>query len=46
MLGDNEVGQHINLINIPGPQESNRDIIAVIGKYGMVSDMHKIKDDK
>ena len=38
MSGDDEVGQHVNLTNIPGPQESNRYIISVLGNDGMGSD--------
>ena len=40
ILVDDEVGQHVNLNNTSGPQETNRDIISVLGNDGMVSDMH------
>ena len=45
MSGDDEVGQHVNLNNITGPQESNIDIIYVLGNDGMGLDMHTRKED-
>ena len=45
MLGDDEVGQHVIPTNLPGPQESNRDKISVLGKYDMVSDMYERKEE-
>ena len=35
MPEDGEVGQHINLTNIAGPQESKREIFSVLGDDGM-----------
>ena len=40
-----EVGQHINLTNIPGPQKSKREIISVLGNNGMGSDINTRKED-
>ena len=35
MPEDGEVGQHNNLTNIAGPQESKREIFSVLGDDGM-----------
>ena len=35
MPEDGEVGQHINLTDIAGPQESKREIFYVLGDDGM-----------
>ena len=43
MSGDDEVGQNVDLNNIPGPQESKKEIIYVLGNDRMGSDMHTIK---
>ena len=45
MSGDGDIDQHASLTNIPGPQESKRDIIYVLVNDGMVSDMHTINED-
>ena len=44
MLSNDEVGQHVNLTNIPGPQKSKREIIYVLGNYGMGLYMHTRKE--
>ena len=44
MSGYDDFGKHVNLTNIPGPQESKRGIISVIGNNGIVSDMHTRKE--
>ena len=36
MLGDTEFGQHVSTNNIPGPQESKRDIIPFLIIMGWV----------
>ena len=46
ILGDDEVGQHVNLTNIPVPQESKRDTISVLVNDGMGSDTHTRKEEK
>ena len=38
--GGVEVGQYFIPTNIPGPQESKREIISALGSYEMVSDTH------
>ena len=45
MSGDDQIGQQISATNITGPQESNRDVISVIGDDDMVSDMHTRKEN-
>ena len=40
MSGDDKVGQHFNLTNIPGPKQSNREIFYVLGNDGIGSDIH------
>ena len=40
MYGDDEIGKHVNLTNITGPQESKRGIIYVIVNDCMGSDIH------
>ena len=41
--GMTRFGKHVNLTNITGPQESNIEIISVIGNDGMCLGMHTRK---
>ena len=45
MSGYDEVGHYVNLTNIPGPQESERDIISVLGNYGKGLYSHTREED-
>ena len=40
-----EVGQNVNLTNIPERQESKIEIISILGSDGMGSNIHKRKVD-
>ena len=44
MSGCDDVGQHVNLNNMPGPKKSKRDKMYVLGNYGIGLYMHKRKE--
>ena len=45
MSGNDEVGQNVNLTNIPVPQESKKEVISILGNDGMGSDIHTRKEE-